>query len=1076
MLLVLNFSAHYLRKLLLLVFLSVSLCAAGQSFSFSFQRAQLSTVFTQIEQRSDYQFIYTEELLARSAPVSFTVSNVSIDSVLKLCFKQQPLDYTMEGKHIVVRKKVIEKPVSQFRELRGKVVDEQGEPAPGITLVIKYTSLMAASDSNGEFVFFNAPMNVILLVSGVGTVSQELAVGTQPYILVTVRAKVAILDETIVIAYGKTTKRTSTGTVQKVSKEELENQPITNVLAGMEGRVTGLQITQTSGLPGSNFNIRLRGQNSIANGNDPLYIIDGVPFPSVTLTSSMGGGGGANSSPLSGINPNDIESIEILKDADATAIYGSRGANGVILITTKKAKSTQTSVEAKLFTGWGKVTRFLPLLGLNDYLTMRREAFRNDGVVPTTANARDLMLWDTTRYTDWQRYLIGNTMRTTDVNIGVSGGTGLTQISLNAGYHKESTILPGDFGEDKKSLRLSMLHTSANRRFRISLSGSYMKNNTILPKEDMASYISLAPNAPPIYTSDGKFNWENSTWTNPMAVLRREYKTNSSNLISNLSLSYNFFKGLDGRVNLGYSSIHMDEHVTIPSISQDPNLFRIVAAGFGNNQIETFIAEPQLSYKRNIAKGTIQLLTGTTFQGTDQQALVLSGSGYQSDELLGSIQSASTVIVSTDMKSKYRYGGFFTRISFDWNNKYYLTLNGRRDGSSRYGPDNRFANFGSVGAGWIFSKEKLLASSKVLSYGKLKFSAGVTGNDQIGDYKYLDSYGNYLYSYQGISTLVPVQLFNPSYSWEKVTKNEASLELGFVKDRVLLTVNYYNNFTTNQLVQYALPAITGFQGILKNLPACIRNYGWEIELNSIILQKKDWQLTSKLSITIPRNKLLAFDGLSSSSFANIYVVGMPLSISKRFTYTGVDKTTGNYTFLDVNRDGRISSPADISSVVFVGQQFFGGFETNVSFKNFSAGFFAQFVQIKHTSTYAAQFTKPGAAMANQPAYVLDRWQAPGQSTNVQKFSVSNSTSNTAFTNFRRSDMILGDGSYIRVKNIYGNYELPPKFCSKIGLKTFTAFIQLQNPFTITQYKGLDPETKSVIPPLKIFTAGFRLTL
>ena len=1075
MLLIRKINTHYLRKLLIIVFLFGSLCAAGQNFSFTFKRTALSYIFTQIEQQSNFQFIYTEELLDKSLPVTFSAKNISIDSLLRLCFKQQPLDFIKEGQHIIIREKIIEKPAPPVRELRGRIINEEGDPAMGITIAIKNSNLITASDEQGEFVFVKAPVNVILQVSGVQINPQEFVVGSRNDVLVVVQKKITMLDETMVIAYGTTTKRASTGSIQKLSKEELSHQPVTNVLAGMEGRMTGVQISQSSGLPGSNFSIRIRGQNSIANGNEPLYIIDGVPFPSTSLTSTMGGGGGAKASPLSGINPEDIESIEVLKDADATAIYGSRGANGVVLITTKKARSAETKVEANFFTGWGRVTRLLPLLGLSDYLSMRREAFRNDGINPTNSNARDLLLWDTTRYTDWQKYLIGNTMHTTDVNIGISGGNQLTRLSLNGGYHKESTILPGDFGEEKKSLRFSMSHSSSDRRFQVGLSGSFMKNQTFLPRNEMASYITLPPNAPAIYTPDGKYNWENSTWTNPMALLEQKYNTNSGNLISNLNISYKFLDGLEARISLGYSSVHFNEHTSRPSISYDPGFSSITSAGFGNNQVETFIVEPQLSYRRGVKKARFEFLAGSTLQETDQEALVISGSGYQSDDLLGSIQSAAIIRITTDVKTKYKYAGIFARISFNWDNKYLLSLNGRRDGSSRYGPENRFANFGSVGTGWIFSREKFMASSKLLSYGKLKFSAGITGNDQIGEYKFLDSYNPYFLNYQGVSTLAPVQLYNPAYSWERVTKMEGGLELGFLNDKVLFTANYYNNLTTNQLVQYALPAITGFQGILKNLPARIRNYGWEFELNNTILKNKNFQLTADLHLTIPRNKLLAFENLASSSYANTYVIGMPLSISKRLTYTGVDKATGNYTFLDANNDGKISSPSDLSSVVFVGQQWYGGFESNLKYKRISAGFFAQFVRLRHTSTYVIQFSRPGA-MVNQPVYVLERWQNEGQVTDLQKFTNSNSAANTAYTNYRRSDITLGDASYIRIKNIYCNYDLPGQVCNKVGMKTITAFVQMQNPITITNYKGLDPETKSLIPPLKMLTAGFRLTL
>ncbi len=1075
MYLILHFCQRYLRQVVLLVVLFVTVPGKAQTFSLSFQRAGLRTVFSKIEQESPFRFLYTEEMLAQSQPVSFTVREVSLDSVLSLCFREQPLSYVREGQHIIIRPKVIEKPLSVNRTLRGKIVDEQGEPMAGITVAIQPGKGITATDQLGEFIFSSAPASVQLSISGGEIVGQELFIGNQPYVVVTVQRKVTLLDESVVIAYGKTTKRNTTGTISKVGKDELGVQPITNFLAGIEGRVTGLQIAQSSGLPGSHFSIRLRGQNSIANGNEPLYIIDGVPLPSNSLTSTLGGGGGANASPLASINPSDIESVEILKDADATAIYGSRGANGVILISTRRAKAGQTSLDAKIYSGWGKVTRLLPMLGLDDYLTMRKEAFSNDGVVPTISNARDLKLWDSTRFTDWQKLLIGQSMHLTDVNLGLSGGSGQTQFFINGGYHKESTIIPGDFGEDKKSLSFSLHHLSVDRRFRVTLSGTYMHNKTFLPKEDISTYLSLAPNAPALYTAAGKFNWENSTWTNPLAILERSYETRTANLLSNLHLSYTILKGLEAKVNVGFTSMHMREHVRLPGISYDPGLPWIASAGFGSNLVETFISEPQLSYKFSKGKANLQVLAGGTLQGTAQQALVQSGSGYQSDELLHSLQAASTVLTITDQQSIYRYAGFFSRLSVDWDSRYFLTLNGRRDGSSRYGPAQRFANFGSAGLGWIFSREKLLQSSRFLSYGKLKFSMGVTGNDQIGDYKFLHTYGTYLYNYQNVATLTPTQLFNPSYSWEKVVKNEVSLDLGFLKDRFLLTVNYYHNLTRNQLIQYALPGTTGFQGILQNLPARIKNYGWEFELNSILLKQKNWSWNSKFTLTIPRNRLVSFEGLASSSYANTYVIGQPLSISKRFLYTGVDKATGNYSFADQNGDGRISSPADLAAIVFTGQQYFGGLDQTLRYKNFKLGIFTQFVRILHTPTYISRFARPGS-LSNQPSYVTNRWRSSGQTATIQKYSNSNNLSNTAFTNFRNSDQALGNGSYIRVKNISGSYELPAKVCAKAKIKSCSFFIQLQNPFSITSYQGLDPETKAVIPPLKLFTGGLQLSI
>lgn len=377
-----------LRKVLLLIILFASLHGTAQTFTLSFQRSSLSTVFSQIEQRSDYRFLYSEEVLALGVPVSFTVKNAPLDSILRLCFYQQPLGYTMEGKHIIVKKKIIEKPTPLTRELRGKVVDVQNEPLAGITITVKQTGMATATDANGEFFFMNLPVKATLLVTGGETVPQEIESSQSNYQLIVVQQRMSVLDETFVIAYGKSNKRSSTGTVSSVKKSEINKQPVQNILSVLAGRVSGLQVTTVSGAPGTSINLQLRGINSIANGTDPLIVIDGIPYPSQSLNGVIGGGAGTSSSPLNTLNPSDIESIEVLKDADATAIYGSRGANGVILITTVKGKAGKTSVSANFYQGFGKITRQMELLNTRDYLQMRREAFANDGTNPTTANHR----------------------------------------------------------------------------------------------------------------------------------------------------------------------------------------------------------------------------------------------------------------------------------------------------------------------------------------------------------------------------------------------------------------------------------------------------------------------------------------------------------------------------------------------------------------------------------------------------------------------------------------------------------------------------------------------------------------
>lgn len=1076
MLLILNFYNRHLRKLPLLVFLFASLNGAAQSFTLSFQRAPLTTVFSQIEQQSDYRFLYTEELLAQSVPVSFTVKNAPLDSVLKLCFQRQPLSYTSEGKHIIVRMKSIEKPISVTHELRGKVVNEQGEPVGGITIAIKQTSLVTFSDANGEFIFKDAPPKVVLLISGAEVVVQELDLGHNSYAYVVVHPKVSVLDETMVIAYGKTSKRLSTGTVSSVKKEEISKQPVSNILSVLAGRTPGLSVFQNSGAPGTGFDIQLRGINSIANGTDPLIVIDGIPFPSQTLTGVIGGGAGTSASPLNTLNPADVESVEILKDADATAIYGSRGANGVILITTAKGKAGKTSVSVNFYHGLGQITRKMKLLGTQDYLIMRREAFTNDGTSPTTANAPDLLLWDTTRQTDWQKVLLGETMHSTDAKVNLSGGSVQTQFLFGLGYHQESTVYPGSFGENRKSSNLNVTHSSTDKRFQFSVATSFSGYSTTLPQQDLVSLITLSPNAPKVFNNDGSLNWENGTWINPLGRTKAIITTKTNNLIASLAVSYKILPSLTVKITGGYNRLENDDHSITPKTASNPVANLASMAQFGKKTITTLIGEPQLEYQIQHKKNNFSVLAGATLQHNSQYFLYQRGTGYASDELLNSLRGASQVTILSEGDIQYKYIGVFSRMKVNLQNKYLFTATVRRDGSSRYGDENRFSNFGSIGAAWIFSNETIFQNWKFLSFGKLKGSAGITGNDQIGDYKYLDLYTPYSYTYLNTPVFYPEQLYNPVYGWEKVKKLEASLEFGLWDNRLLGTVNYYHNTTTNQLVNYPLPVMTGFGSILKNIPAVIRNTGIELEFHGELVKNKRLSWSSSFNLTFPRNKLISFQNLSSSSYANRYVIGQPLNIVKKYKWTGVNPATGNHQFEDFNRNGQITVSGDQQQIVFTGQRFFGGMQHIITSGRWEFSFLLSFARTPNASNHLFVFSRPGLVM-NQPRSVMQRWQKPGDITDVQRFANTSGGSNTAFTNYRQSDAAYTDASFIRLKNLVVSYSVIAPRKQHPFLSQCQLFLKANNLFTISRYSGLDPETLSIfMPPIRLVTAGFQVTI
>jgi len=874
-----------IMKLTAILLLSACMVASakglGQQITLSEKNAPLQEVFVKIEKQSGYTFAYTGSQLAKANKVSIEIKDASLEQVLQICFANQPFSYSIIEKTIVVRPKqespnaettnvVSNEVVRTTIDISGKVTDEDGNPLAGASVKVKGTKNGTTTDANGFFVLKGVDDNAVLEISFIGFEMQTQSAKNKTNFLVSLKRSESPLDVVQVIAYGQTTQRYSTGNIATVKAEEIAKQPVSNVLQALEGRVPGLQIQQATGFAGSGVTVRIQGVNSITNGKDPLYVVDGVPYVSQMMPSFNGitgesGGGAPNGyrqtygSPLNFINPADIESVEILKDADATAIYGSQAANGAILITTKKGKSGDQKIEFNLQQGWGMVTRKLDLLNTRQYLDMRYEAFKNDAIPLSSLDQNsnyDLTVWDTTRNTDWQKTLIGNTAHYTDLQANVSGGTSNIYYSIAAGYHKETTVLPGDFNDQKATMHFQVTSASANKKFRVSLTGSYMADLNKLPfggggLDLTMTAIQLAPDAPALYNADGTINWAlnyagKSTWGydgNPVAQLLKKATIKSNNLVSNCVLNYQLAQGLNIKSSFGYTRLESNETLTFPLSAIKPEQRSTTTNGgqYGNNIQNQWIIEPQISYQQQILKGKLDAVIGSTFQQRNSSALQLGGSGYISDDVLDDIRAATSVRPLWNYKFNYKYNAFFARVNYNWQKKYIFNLTGRRDGSSRFGENNRFHNFGAVGAAWIFTEENFVQNLLTfLSFGKIKGSYGTTGSDQLLDYQYLSTFspitsGN---PYQGISTLRSNGLSNPYLQWEETRKFSIGLDLGFLKDRILINSNYYRNRSSNQLIGYRLPSTTGFGAITRNFPAEVQNTGLELAITTVNVQGK----------------------------------------------------------------------------------------------------------------------------------------------------------------------------------------------------------------------------------------------
>lgn len=961
----------------------------------------------------------------------------------------------------------------QQQVVRGAVNDLTGKPVPGATIQVKGFFNGTISNKEGKF-SIEAKASDTLIFSFMGYKTHEEPVNGRREINLRLKEDITSLQAVEINAgYYNTTRRESTGNISRVTAEEIEQQPVISPMQALQGRMAGVEITPGGSHAGMAPTIRIRGRNSLReDGNLPLYIIDGVPVNSAAVESnSLLGNPGPGMDPLNSMNLANIESIEVLKDADATAIYGSRGANGVVLITTKKGKYKKTGLEARVYTGTATVPNRVDLLNTEQYLQIRRQAFENDGIEPTASDAFDLLLWDQDRYTDWQNFFFGGTSSITDVNVATSGGNENTYFRLGGSYHKQGTVYPGDYNYRKVTGSLNLNHISENRKLTLDLSLNYgVDSNNLVGNVTLGgNAFRLSPNAPSVFLEDGGLNWED--WTaaglnNPLEGFYNTSNTQANNLISGLGASYRLYKGLSFKANVGYTLFNSRELIKRPRRSYNPANWENI--NHSSSHLETYrkswIVEPQLVYNTRIGNGNLDALLGGTFQESEYNGQGFQGEGYVAESLIGNISAAESIANASGQNTNYRYNAVFGRLGLNRDQKYFLNLTGRRDGSSRFGPGKQWANFWALGGAWVFSEEPFMATGdSFLSFGKLRASYGTTGNDQIGDYGFMDAYE----ATPGPGGLYPTQLANPDYSWEVNKKLEGAVELGFLKDRLNLGVSWYRNRSSNQLVGYPLPAITGFTSIQANLPATVENTGWEVEISTTNFQSENFNWQTSLNVSFPKNELVNYPDLENSSYANTYRVGHPLNISLLYQYEGIDPETGYYSVKDINDDGRLDYE-DRVVIQHWGREFFGGLNNTLNYKNFSLQFLWEFVKQE------GSFDLFNAGeLGVQHAEVM---QALEDSSRFQVVSAS-SQATIAYSRVLNTTFPVVDASFLRLRTFSLGYAAPAKILKTLGLADGKIFLSGQNMVTLTNYKGLDPEMPirgTSFAALRTITGGLQL--
>lgn len=1097
---------------LLLTSLLLAHCSYAQALKeqiqLNFNSISLEKALKSIENKADIRFVFNDSHMQLKMKVSGTF-NGTLASVIKDILIPYKLDFDfIDNQYIVLKQKrnSSTEPIVRENNIKvnqdgfvqsGVVVDEHDKPMSGVVVTVRKAGNIMQTDNGGFFNIGIIDDTYSLEFRYLGYKSVIVKSQRNQPIRLKMVPDLSSLDEVVVIGYGTTTKRNNTGSSVTIKAEEIMNTPATNLANSLQGRAAGVEIVQANGLPGSPIKFNIRGQNSmitagsVIDRNAPLFVIDGIPYISDAINGTVGtalNGANGAASPLNLINPMDIESVDILKDADATAIYGSRAANGVVLITTKKGKAGRTQVDGLVRHGIAEVSKYVKTLNTDQYLAMRTRAFENASspfTTPTSSNAFDLTKWDQNAYTDFQKLLIGNTAQTSDINLSISGGDVRTNFRLSGTYHKEGNVFVGDQGYRRTALNFNLQHRSVDEKFKLDFSGIYgndFNNVSVLDQTSIA--YNLPPNFP-LYNEDGSLYWSGISYgvsPNPLAQLNQVVKNNGSNLMANLSLSYLLAEGLTFKTNFGYGKADMDQKRLTPKTALDPGLATSLSNSmFAYNVNNTYSIEPQIDYVKDIAKGKLSVMLGSTWQNTkSDQPFYTLASDFPSDDFLENIGSARTISTSR-RSSEYKYASVFGRANYNWDSKYILNVNYRRDGSSRFAEGARYGNFGSVGAAWIISDEDFMTALPQISFAKLRGSYGWVGNDKIGDYGYYDSYASSSYVYNGVTSLVPTRLANNLYRWELTKKFETALELNVLEDRISTTIAFYRNRSGNQLVNQRLPSQTGWDSYQANFPAIVENRGWEFTVATRNLQRNDFSWRSSFNLSINKNQLLEFPDIKKSSYMSSLIVGKPMNAIYGYDYTGFDTQTGLPSFTDYNGDGKISNGLlayDAGDRIYLGStlpQYFGGLSNTVSYKRFTLDFLFQFVKQKGRSILAQSWSPPGYGMTNFAAEPLLEYISQGL-PNQPQVAADFTGAYSAWSNYTFSNAMFRDASFIRLKNVSLSYNFSGKLIERLKFKNLRVQLQGHNLLTITDYFGYDPESQGLsLPPLRTVVGTLQFT-
>lgn len=1071
---------------LLITIIQVKAGVYAQNVTLKGKDMALEQVIKQIRQQSGYDFFYSKDLIKKSKRVSINIENRTLNAALDEIFSNQPLTYTIttENKAIIIKEKeksVLDRLVDIFRTItvKGKVVDENDQPLQGASIRIKGTDKVVSTSSTGEFEISGVEENATLVINFIGYQLKEVQAASN---VGTIRLQPAIndLDNVVVVGYGTVKKDDLTGAVSSIKVSDMNKLNVPNLDAALVGRAPGVHVVTSTGAPGAIATIRIRGTSSAIGSNEPLYVIDGIPIES---GNGFGNDAYANDSrirlsPLASINPLDIERIDILKDASSTAIYGSRGANGVVMVTTKRGKGGSKPNISFSYSGSGdKYVEAPKMLDATQYHSIVTSAYANAGVaLPANFNPYP------TANTDW----IDLTTRSAVSNnllLNVNGGTpnGATNYSFSGGL---TTRLGAMKNTDFKRQTLK-----GNLTTKLFDKLTFGTNFNLSINESNGSgtgqFYGIAKYRPdiPLYDPTGKYGASpDSVNSNPVARLLQPSIIKSQNIMGSFFGELQIIDGLWFRSNISL----MLEKGTNERYTPSFDVFEIRNGRKGSRTDVSYstnnrIFDNTLSYIKQFGKNYVNIVGGTSFTQTRNESTTIQSTGFQDDRVLNNLGSAASIQTYSSNGGISGLSSYFLRGNYNYAAKYYVTFTGRADHSTKFGPSNRWGYFPSGAVSWRLSNEEFMKKISFINDLRIRASYGRTGSANFSDFQYATFFGTgsfYNNTNGAIANTVP----NPAIRWEATNQLDAAIEYNLFSNKLRGSIGYFNKKTNDMILNRPIILETGGSTQYANV-GDFSNKGWEFEIGSDVVNKKDFAFYTDLNFTRYRSKVLALNG---GSYSNLRV-GQSMGYFSGYKYAGIFQSQaeidalnaasptklyqasgtrpGDFKYADINGDGIVNT-ADIDIIGKSEPDFYGGWNNFVRYRNLELTAFFNFSVGNYLANYANRDLYIfGTNNNNYSQKIMESWRPDNTSATLPRV-----VTNDPNRNARDSDFFIENASFFKLKNLQLAYTLRDKdMLRRLLLNNVRAFVSLSEVFVITKYKGIDPEVNAA--PASNFSQG-----